>query len=67
VYAYCFEATGGPESTPALATVVPAGIPARVTVETTTDLINWSPALLGTVETNAANRFFRLKAELSPK
>ena len=51
--------------TPSTAVVVPAdaGGPVNVVLESSTDLITWTPALPGSYGTSTQKRFFRVRAE----
>jgi hypothetical protein len=50
--------------TPSTAVVIPNdnGGPVTIVLESSTDLINWTPALPGTYGTTSSNRFFRVRA-----
>jgi hypothetical protein len=50
--------------TPSTAVVIPAdaGGPVTVTLESSTDLVNWNATLPGTYGTSTTNRFFRVRA-----
>ncbi len=51
--------------TPNTAVVIPndSGGPVTIILESTTDFINWVPALPGTYGTTLSNRFFRVRAQ----
>jgi len=50
---------------PSGAVVIPAdsGGPVNIILESSTDLITWTPALAGTYGTSTTNRFFRVRAQ----
>jgi len=50
---------------PSGAVVIPAdsGGPVNIILESSTDLITWTPALSGTYGTSTTNRFFRVRAQ----
>jgi hypothetical protein len=54
--------------TPSNAVVVPAdsGGPVNIILESSTDLITWTPALPGAYGTSTEKRFFRVRAERTP-
>src|ERR1035437_2709435 len=51
--------------TPSTAVVIPNDNGGAVTIvlESSTDLVNWTPALPGTYGTSSTNRFFRVRAQ----
>jgi len=51
--------------TPSTAVVIPndAGGPVTIILESSVDLVNWTPALPGTYGTSTTNRFFRVRAQ----
>ncbi|SRR6266567_4286353 len=51
--------------TPSNAVVIPAdsGGPVKIILESSTDLITWTPAIPGTYGTSTEKRFFRVRAE----
>jgi hypothetical protein len=57
--------SAGPATTPSTAVVIPAdsGGPVTIVLESSVDLVNWTPALPGTYGTSATNRFFRVRAQ----
>jgi hypothetical protein len=50
---------------PSTAVVIPAdnGGPVTIILESSVDLVNWTPALPGTYGTSTSNRFFRVRAQ----
>jgi hypothetical protein len=54
--------------TPSNAVVIPAdsGGPVNIVLESSTDLITWTPALPGTYGTSTEKRFFRVRGERAP-
>ena len=54
-----------PGMTPSTAVVIPADAsgPVSIILESSVDLVNWTPALPGTYGTTTTNRFFRVRAQ----
>ena len=64
----CFctiQTTSSTSFTPSTAVVIPndGGSPVTVILESSVDLVNWTPALPGTYGTTTSNRFFRVRAQ----
>jgi hypothetical protein len=58
-------ATSSPNFIPNTAVVIPADSSGPVTIilESSVDLVNWTPAQPGTYGTTSTNRFFRVRAQ----
>ena len=64
----CFctiQTTSSTSFTPSTAVVIPndGGGPVTIILESSVDLVNWTPALPGTYGTTTSNRFFRVRAQ----
>lgn len=58
------QLTSPSQFTPSTAVVIPndAGGPVTIIMESSVDLLNWTPALPGAYGTSSSNRFFRVRA-----
>lgn len=66
VGAFCtIQTTSATSLTPSTSVVIPndGGGPVTIILESSVDLITWTPALPGTYGTSSTNRFFRVRAQ----
>ena len=64
--AYCtIQTTSATSFNPSTAVVIPndGGGPVTIVLESSVDLVTWTPALPGTYGTTTSNRFFRVRAQ----